>query len=202
LPFHYDLSPTSLPLCQGEIIFNLLEIVPVISNKEDIDNLPDERKPVSVVKRTHPIVLVVTQDCDIEWDWKVREAHSGIKKDDKDECKILEHIQLCDIFEYKDIRFSRGFNSKLWERVKSNQDERYHRFKEAAVEGSGDEALPELFADFKRVFTIPTEYLCTLVSSGFVIRKAKIAEPYLRDLIQRLFSYLSRVAIPEEEDVL
>lgn len=183
-------------LRQGEIIANLLELPPAPS---DIKTLQDEKISPEVIRRTHPLSLVITQDCDLDWDYKYRTTPGTIKKDEKDENKLLYHIQFCDLFIYDDIRFGRGLNRPLWERIQSNQDERYHHFISSQV-GELETTLPDLYVDFKRVFSLPADYVYWLISTNFSKREALLPDPYLRDLIQRLFSYLSRVSIPDDED--
>ena len=196
MPLQYDFPPTQPPFRQGEIVHNLLEISPTYS--EDITELCDESKSPKVVRVTHPMAVIVTQDCDLRWDWMFRNSPEKVRKNEKDENKLLTHIHFCDLFEKGEIRGTRGFSSPLWERVQATQDERYHRFKEGVIGDAGGEMLSEVYVDFKRVFSLPSEYAYWLVTSGFSTSKAVIAEPYLRDFIHRLFSYLSRVAVPED----
>lgn len=195
MPFRYLSSPAEATLSQGEIICNILEVPPTPS---DIKQLYDETKAPHVIRRTHPMAVIISQDCDLDWDWKARALPEQVKKDELDENKLLTHVQFCELFKKEDIRWSRGFNSKLWERVTSGQDERYHQFNPAPIGDSERGGLPNLYADFKRIFSLPVDYAYWLISCDFAIRKALIPEPYLRDFIQRLFSYLSRVAIPDE----
>ncbi len=196
MPFRYDSPPmVDERLRQGEIVLNLLELPPSPSDTETLFN---EEKSPPVIRSTHPIALIVTQDCDLYWDWKLRQSPKEVKKDIKDERKQLPHIHFCEMFMKEEIRWSRGFNRPLWERVISNQDERYHLFHQSKIADT-DEQLPDLYVDFKRVFTLPTEYVYWLISSAYSTRKAIMTEPYLRDVIQRVFSYLSRVALPEDE---
>ncbi|MBI2853256.1 MAG: hypothetical protein HYX84_09240 [Chloroflexi bacterium] len=197
MPFQYNSPPQAItPLTQGEIVSKILELPPVPS---DIVTLTNDKMSPSVVRRSHPFVLVTTQDCDLSWDWNFRKTPEKTKKDQKDERKLLPHVQFCELFVHDEIRWNRGFNSTLWRRVQSNQDERYHVFPQAQI-GNAEEVLPDLYIDFKRVFSLPTDYVYWLIDSGYSIRKAVVPDPYLRDVVQRLFSYLSRVAIPEDED--
>jgi len=201
VPFKYEPTTASFPINQGDIILNLLEILPIISEK-DIPELNNEGKVPPVIRRSHPAVVVITQDCDLKGDWEFRTQPANVKKDDRDERKLQEHVQLCDLFQKKEIRFQRGFNSSLWERVPSNQDERYHFFKSASIRDSNDDTLPDLYVDFKRTFSVPTSLIYSLISSGFAIRKARFPDPYRLDMIHRLFSYLSRIAVPTDQDMV
>jgi hypothetical protein len=95
LPFRYLPPPTAPSLRQGEIVTNLLELPP---SPSDIETLKDERSSPSIIRRTHPLALIITQDCDLDWDYKFRITPQSTKKDEKDENKLLYHVQFCDLF--------------------------------------------------------------------------------------------------------
>lgn len=188
MPLVYSIPPSEFPLRQCEIIENLLEIFPIRS--EDAV-LRDDSSAPPVVRRMHPRAVIVTQDCDLNWDWQTKQEEAP------NPGKLLNHIQFCPLYQHDEIRWDRGFNSKLWERVTSNQDERYHQFLEASVGEDDRSTLPILYADFKNVFSLACDFVYWQVSSGFAVRRALINNRYGLDFIHRLFSYLSRVAVIE-----
>ena len=182
MPLQYNSPPhLNAPLAHGEILFNLLELAVVPS---DVETLHNEKKSPQVIRRTHPFALIISQECDLDWDWKYRTSVEVTRKDEKDERKWLPYVQFCDMFLKEDVRWKRGFNSALWTRVTSNQDERYLKFEQAQIDNVGDQ-IPELFVDFKRVFSMPTDYVYWLISSNYSIRKAIIPDPYIPSHSQR-----------------
>lgn len=146
-------------------------------------------KQITPVERLdHPYAIIISQDCDLEWDYRAR--HGQVPDD-----KLLAHVLFCDLFLPNEIRSGGRLNSELFRRVKQNQDERYHHFDAAPIHETG-QALPELYADFKATFSLPVEFVYSLTSGGKATRRGFLPAPYLQDFIQRLYSFLGRVAIP------
>lgn len=185
----YDIPPESFPLRQGEVLCNLLEVIPATS---EIEDLSDETKTVPVYPTHYPFAIIVSQDCDLIHDWNAR------NQKEQDESKLLTHIQFCELFQESEIRTPGKFDTQMWKRVRQNQDERYHHFDEAPIGESDQDSLPHLYADFKRIFSLPVDYAYWLTPTGPSTRKAVLQDPYLRDFIHRLHSFLSRVPLPEQ----
>ena len=183
MAFFYVL-PNSLFLRQGEIIENLFELQPKIHEGMTIEL----DQPVKLDRVDHPYSIVVSQDCDLEWDYKARQRQASADK-------LLTHVLFCALFSQDELRVRSSLGSDIFKRVRQNQDERYHRLGEAPVNGT-DGSLPELFADFKIAFSLPTEFLYWLVSTGQVARKGVLVSPYLEDFMHRLYTFLGRVATP------
>ena len=171
---------------QGEIVNNLFELKLQITEQKSID---DVRKDAKFDPIVHPYVIVISQDCDLEWDYKARLG-------DASEEKLLTHILFCALFTQDEVRNRSGLRHELWKRVRQNQDERYHRLDEAPIKDT-ENNLPELIADFKTTFSLPTEFVYWLISTGQATRKGALYSPYLEDFMHRLYSFLGRVATPE-----
>jgi hypothetical protein len=172
-------------LRQGEIINNLLELKPQITEQKSIEDFSKDAKfePIE-----HPAVIVVSQDCDLEWDYKARLGEAS-------ESKILAHIFFCPLYSPDEVKIQSGLTSQPWKRVGQNQDERYHHLDEAPINGT-EERLPELIADFKATLSLPNEFVYWLVSTNQVVRKCALPSPYLEDFMNRLYHFLGRVATP------
>lgn len=201
----------SLSLKQGEIISDLVEFKLQTSEVKSINDVYKTAKFDSI---THAYVIVVSQDCDLEWDYRAR---SGKASEDK----LLAHILFCALFTLDEVRSRSGLKSELWKRVKQNQDERYHHLDEALLMSAEQctnesiaaihkmssedfhkkyetgEIVPELVADFKTTFSLPTEFTYWLVSTGQANRKGALFPPYLEDFVHRLYGFLGRVATPD-----
>lgn len=176
--------PNSPYLRQGEIIEGLFELQIQIPSEPSIDL----NQPAKLDRIDHPYSIVVSQDCDLEWDYKARSEEAS-------EDKLLTHVLFCALFTPDETKSRSGKMSQLWKRVIQNQDERYHHLDEAPVNGT-EENLPELIADFKTTFSLPVEFVYWLVSTSQAIRKGALFSPYLEDFIHRLYSFLGRVATP------
>ncbi len=184
MPFSY-VQHNSPFVRQGEIINNLFELKLQIPEGKSIDGLSKRAKFDPIV---HPYVIIVSQDCDLEWDYKARSGEAA-----KD--KLLTHMLFCALFSKDETIERSNLKSDLYKRVRQNQNERYHHLDEAPVNGAEDN-LPELIADFKTTFSLSVEFVYWLVSTGQAIRKGALLPPYLEDFMHRLYSFLGRVAIP------
>ena len=88
-------------------------------------------------------------------------------------------------------------NSAAWNRIKINKEERFHFFQSVAPEeDSVGQGLPELTADFKRYFTMPTGEVYFRLESAR--RRTIFKDPYLQHFASRFHAFQSRVALPEE----
>jgi hypothetical protein len=145
-----------------------------------------------------PLVIVLTQDCDLEWDYHFR--YSEPKKATQDKCLIsvlvapiynVEHF-------YKGEHLSElGLAMNIFERrssrtanknLKNNEIPRYHY-----IEFPDDIPIVPSVIDFKQYFSVNVLYLMSVKEEHFV---CKISELYREDISHRFASYLSRVGLP------
>jgi hypothetical protein len=133
-------------------------------------------------------VIVVSQSCDLEWDFDARQSN------DREPDKILPSVMLCEALTAHEVKSRKNLkgdvinNSKLWDPLKKNKDERFHFFEEVpSFEDTLGEGLPELVVDFKRYFSMPTSELYW-----------KLKPPYLEHFATRFFQFQSRVATPRQ----
>jgi hypothetical protein len=186
----YEPSPReSVALRQGEILSGLVQ---------QFLNLEELRKGELVVDDIrHPFVIVVSQSCDLEWDFEARRASS-------EPDKMLPHVFLCEALTAQEVRSRRSSrgdvinNSRIWTPLKRNKDERFH-FLEAVppLEDAASEGLPELVVDFKRYFSLPTPELYWRLAEQ-AKRRTRLKNPYLEHFSTRFFQYQARVATPRQ----
>ncbi|MDX2043098.1 MAG: hypothetical protein SF097_17900 [Acidobacteriota bacterium] len=170
-------------LRQGEIISNLLQ------PKLRIDTLFSSEPTIKFEK--HPFAIIVTQDCDLEQDFKARQFQKASDK-------LLPSILFCQLTSATDMRGRDEMGSDIWKRVKINKDERYHFFQKVKPEEDLlGEGLPELGADFKRYFAMPTEEVYERLKSE-AQRRCTFASPYLEHFCTRFAYYQFRIALPED----
>lgn len=168
---------------QGEILST------VVQTRLDLPtlNTPDE----GYVRVRHPLAVILTQDCDLEQDFKARQGHVAADKQ-------IPSLLFCEVATAEDLYgFIKQTNKKLWDRIRINKDERYHFLQKVEP---GDDALeqglPEMGIDFKRYFTIPTDELYRRVELSEAQRRCILQSPYLEHLSSRFAYYLGRVALP------
>lgn len=181
----YQASDKSSSLRQGEILTGVVQYNPVINE------IMPELQELSFTPILHPYAIVVTQDCDLDWDYKARRISNSSS------AKLLNSIILCEIDTAEAIRSTDGMNRKEWELVVAHRHERYYFFEKippgCEVEQEG---LPELSADFKKVFGIEAATLYRQIELGIVKRRAVLANPYLEHFSRRYHSFHGRVALP------
>ena len=175
-------AETECFLVQGEIISGLIHV--------HIDLSSLETPPLRVERKIHPFAVILTQGCDLEQDFRARRREAN-------EDKEIPAVLFCEAMLASDLR-SRVKKSDHWNRLSNNKDERYHFFQAVEREFDlGDEGLPELGVDFKRIFTIPTDEVYHRIRAGEAKRRCSLRSPYLEHFCQRFANFLSRVALPE-----
>ncbi len=133
----------------------------------------------------------MSQDCDLDWDFRGRQEGGSPTKQ-------MPNILFCEMIEADILRQASGMNSRIWERIKINKDERYQFFQRVLpAEDAVGVGLPELGTDFKRYFTLPTdEVYQQLRSEGQ--RRCQLVSPYREHLSNRFYSFQARIALPTE----
>lgn len=191
MPFTYEpCPPNDGPLSQGEILGDVWEYRLEHPATEPSESPPPFR-PVC-----HPLMIVLTAACDLEWDHSLR-ARSGTPDVDaslENEPSHVPYVFLCDLYGEAEVR-PRAPGSDIWKRMRQNQDERYHRLEGAFISGT-TEQLPELYLDFKKTIALPTATLYVAISKGGVRRIAVVPPVFVHSLVQRYYSFLARVGTP------
>ncbi len=199
----YEQGPATGPIRQGELIGPLWEHQPTSPPIE----LAAET-PIDYISIRHNLLFVLSQDCDLLWDFQARFPDNAAQADYGPEAadfdahpSCVSHVVMCDAFTEEQIRPRTG-GSDIWKRIKGNQDKRYHHLDASEVnvpEPSPDvtDALPDLYLDFKKVVALPTRQLYAGLSD-LTVKRIAVAPPiYLHDVIHRFAGYHSRVALPQ-----
>lgn len=178
----YRTSPNQTAcLCQGEILSDLVQ------HRLDEATL-DSASPI-IEPIHYQFAIVLTQACDLSQDFACRQSGKPPQ---------LPDVLFCQVPTAEELKSRNNLNSRIWDRIKINKDERYHFLEAVPVVcdalGNG---LPEMAIDFKRYFTIPTPviYLQLQLSAS---RRCRLCSPYLEHLSTRFAYFLSRVALPSE----
>ena len=184
---------------QGEIIFGVQEYQPehtgtrLSAGNTHLNGEVFDRR-----------VVAVTPECDLLSDFSARQyLETGNLPDGertKQEARLLAHIHLCEVFEETDIKQLVPLGNRFWERVKNNQDMRYHKVPAGTIDGQETVETPDFFLDFKRMFSIPAPFLYKSLQSSGVERRGVIPSPWVDSLIDRLFHFQGRVCVPDADD--
>ena len=151
--------------------------------------LPEPR----VTPRRHEYALVLSQDCDLDLDFKARGGTISPEKQ-------IPFVLFCEVITAQELRSGPGgMNSTIWGNVRTNKHERYQFLQKVdPAEDALGKGLPELGIDFKRYFTIPVDEVYRRIELGEAQRRCVLNSPYLEHLCIRFANYLSRVALPAD----
>jgi len=156
--------------------------------------------------KIHPHAVILTPDCDLDWDFRERVLDDDFTYEfgrDRYINKELPTILLCEVMEAAHLKRDASMNREIWKQVHRNRDQRYHFIsnipEEYDYEGKG---LPELGIDFKRYFTISSGELYWQVHSKDCKRRSWLGSTYLEHFSQRFAAYMSRVALPHDYESL
>lgn len=186
----YRFNGSECRVCQGDIFQDLDYDYRIHKDKTG--------KLLSVDKITLPYIIVLSQDCDLESDYRNRsqEDIEGKKKD-----KYLQSILICPAYFAEALKEGShlsgpGLEIKMeyhnhdrWNVIMGNKNERYH-FLDADLELQ----IPNLAIDFKHYFTIPRDLLYELRKRQYL---ASVEELHREAVSQRFAYYLSRIGLPE-----
>ena len=188
-PYVVTVAGADCPLRQSELLSN------VVYGRQRLESIGTGNPVVDqiVIERA----LVISQDCDLDQDHRVRFPPS-----DKPSDKLIPSVLLSQVFTaeslFGDIK-SRYGGSNAWKRVQQNNDPRFH-YLQAVTPGCDrlNDGIPELVIDFKRYFAIPTDELYFRIESGETLRRCVLLSPYLEHLSCRFAHYLGRVGLPTD----
>ncbi|MDP2918128.1 MAG: hypothetical protein Q8N68_01355 [bacterium] len=150
---------------------------------------PEKATEKDIISLTYAVVL--SQDCDLESDFKCR-------KTNENQDKFLLSLLISPAFILES--FAKGehlggwrmnaFNNRQVDSIKNNDSfKRYHYLK-----GEPSFSVPELVIDFKHFFSLPRDFLYKEKKNKYV---ASLNEIFREELSQRFSNYLSRIGLPE-----
>jgi hypothetical protein len=189
VPLNYEAPLASGYLRQGEILRGVFE------KRAECAAVKPTIDPVPVRPREHPLIVVMSAQCDLLWDWEERSRISPEQAAEESLPRLMPHVLLCDLYAADQLRYAHGMNSTLWTALGKNQNERYHHLPAARIGDFAD--LNDLHIDFKKVYGLPTDNLYKGLNSSAISRVAVVPVPYVNDLIHRFYAFQSRVAVPD-----
>jgi hypothetical protein len=175
-------------ICQGDI-FRDIEFIEYVTEKSGI---------IEVSKIVFPLVVVLTQDCDLEQDYKLRWSRVDKKKtQDKWLLSVLvaplyneEHVYQGKHLSELDLTMEPISRSKSpGKYLRTNQLPRYHY-----LEFSDDIPLVSSIIDFKHYFSVNVKYLKKIKTSNFI---CSVSNLYREDMSHRFASFLARIGLPD-----
>jgi hypothetical protein len=174
-------------ICQGDIFKDI----------EFIEYLLEYEGNIEISKILFPYVIVLTQDCDLEQDFKFRWGKPKPTSQDKYLLSALvaplyniEHVYAGDHLSEIGINME-AINAKRspGKYLRNNERPRYHYLEFPPV----IPIVPSVI-DFKHYFSVNIEYLRNIKKTNFV---CQVSELFREEISQRFANFLARIGLPE-----
>jgi hypothetical protein len=168
----------------------------VIRDVDCIETVTEYEGIIEVSKITFPLIVVLTQDCDLEQDHLLQFQ----PKDSQD--KRLISVLVAPLYNAEHVFRGEhlselGINSQFIRKGRTpgdflitNQNPRYHY-----IEFPKELNIVPSVIDFKHYFSVHVSYLQELRKGNFI---CTVSELYREDISQRFASFLSRIGLPNE----
>lgn len=173
-------------VCQGDI-YRDVEVVDEVLEKKGI---------IQISKIVFPLIIVLTQDCDLEQDYNVRSGKEEVKDQDKLIFSVLvaplynlEQVYRGNHLEQLHIKMQEFGSDTQKNNMKNNEIPRYHY-----MDISAEVSITPSVIDFKHYFSVHVDYLRGK-TKFFVCRVSPL---YREDISYRFASYLARIGLPKQ----
>lgn len=170
----------------------------ILSDVEYIEYVDENNGEITVSKIIFPLVMVLTQDCDLTWDYASRTSDKQTNQD-----KYLFSVIVVPLYNYE--HFIQGEHlSELRQKMqtvsskpsktdnknlRNNETPRYHYLE-------FDDSVPIVNSviDFKHYFTVSIDRLRTHKKDHYI---CTVSELFRERISQRFANYLSRIGLPD-----
>jgi len=178
-------------VCQGDI-FRDIEYIEYATEKDG---------NVEISKISFPLVIVLTQDCDLEQDYRSREGEHAGSTQDKWLLSVLvaplynaDHVYRGKHLSELDLTMQQINDKKTpGKYLRNNQIPRYHY-----LEFPDGERIAPSIIDFKHYFSVDVRYLHEIRGTNYV---CSVSSLYREDISQRFSNFLARIGLPEARDL-
>ena len=205
MPLILDPGPAAGPLRQGEILGSVWEHRAIPVEPPDVEPPDNNSATVELDAVHHPFVVAMSPDCDLNQDFAARfpDEYDGFRDErhekrvrDLPDRSLVKHVTVCVAMEEDEFKIGLA-GGDILKRAKANQDQRYHHLGPAPI-GQKDGPKLDVYLDFKRTFALPLEMLYEAVRGADGVERLAVIPPiYLHDVIQRFYSFQSRVGLPD-----
>lgn len=186
----YEKDSKKHGISQGDLFqdFNYVRWAELIEGNIETDEIEIETDEIEI-----PFFVVLTQSCDLEKDFEDRNKSEKEKRDKYIQSILVGPAYIADLVRSgkhleKAGLIMENYNSKRWNIIKKNNNERYH-----FLERNEELGIPDLVIDFKQYYTIPTYILYKFYKNHFV----GSLKPLFRENVSHRFAfYLSRIGLP------
>lgn len=168
----------------------------VFRNVDFIERVSERNGILEVSQIEFPLVIVLTQDCDLEQEARMLQKGASAVNQDKALLSVLvaplynvEHIYTGEHLSEIGLKMQAIQPNKTpGNNLRNNETPRYHY-----VDFPQSVPIVPSVIDFKHYFSVSGEYLRKIRRRNFVCR---LAELYREDVSQRFAAFLSRIGLP------
>lgn len=202
----YIRSANSGVIRQGEILSNVVQFC-VADETLTLESLRGQNAQYDVIRRDHPFAIVVSQDCDLESDWRsavLLGSNPDLNEKEKRQAaaNLMSGILFCEVTFATDLKGTNAIDSDLWRRIKQGYFPRYHLLEQVPEQFDLDnQDISALGIDFKKYFTIPPRQLYHCINIGVTKRRCYMQSPYFEQVSDRFAHYLGRIGLPRDHQV-
>lgn len=170
-------------ISQGDILKDIF----IIDVENDVEG-------AAIKKITLPFCVVMSQECDLDLDYKARNNELSVNNNDK----YLPTVLVCPA--YQEEKFFQGDHIDGWkmEEIRSSSDKNRIKLNSEKnrvhyLHGDTELRVPFLIIDFKHFYTVPRDLLYSQFQESYLVT---INELFRESLSQRFANYLSRFGLP------
>lgn len=176
----------------------------IFRDVEFIEYAQEFDETIEISKIVFPYVIVLTQACDLQQDFKNRVRLENDNEGNNNHDKLLFSSIVAPIYNYDEFLEGKHLSqlglsmSNIGKKDRSpsknimmNENKRYHYLK-----FSEDVKIVESVIDFKHYFTVNQNYLNKLFQNNYV---CSVESVYREFILQRFSNFLSRIGLPDPE---
>jgi len=170
----------------------------VYKDVDFIEYVVEEEGNIEVAKIVFPLIIVLTQDCDLEQDSEIRYSKTETKTQDKLILSVLvaplynaEQVYLGNHLDKLSLKMQTiNKNRTPGDNLRNNETPRYHY-----LVFPGNVPIVPSVIDFKHYFSVNIQYL-RKKRRDFI---CSVSPLYREDISHRFAGFLSRIGLPEDK---
>lgn len=166
----------------------------IYKDVEFLEYATQDNAVFAISKIYFPYVVVLTQDCDLQWD---SEVGVSLKNQDKKLISVIvaplynfEHFRVGEHLSELGMKMQNIQSKSAIELIQQNNNPRYHYIKFFDVN------IVDSVIDFKHYFTVNVEYLKKHRKGNYV---CQVSPLFREQLNLRFANFLSRIGLPEKK---
>ena len=168
----------------------------ILRNVEYVEYVKERSGVVEVSKIIFPLAIVLTQDCDLEQDYRFRWSRKNTPNEDKWLLSVIlapiynaEHVYTGDHLSALGMNMnSYSRNKTPGKNLRNNETPRFHY-----LEFPDSVPIVPSMIDFKHYFSANVLHIKDHKKNNFV---CQVSELFRENVSQRFSSYLSRIGLP------